>query len=381
MVAKQTDHLIQSRPLRYLALGCGIVLSLVSLRFSYSFGESISPEMGIACGAISILSSYMVSIWLGARETLTDIGAPKMIKGLSVVAIGLMSWDGFTNSMTASFQRSKDISTQMYQESAVAAKGNTLSDLKATEKRLIARQAKLDADMDKLVNMKVGEYAVSVRPAAPEVLDGQITAKQLEVDREAARGGCKERCQARTNELAHLKALRALSKEIVDNNTEHSRVISSLANVRNEQADIKVEQSGANFQALKAASWFSLFGGDTSRKPGELTKAWVEDGLGSLAGIMVMLGSQAFCGLGTATKSQVRRLVGRKPDDDDDPQHPVSDLGNRNPESRAYKPLSGIPSEPMHVHTVEHIKDPIIRRWSLSDEVQAMLGGAQLKAA
>jgi hypothetical protein len=48
-----------------------------------------------------------------------------------------------------------------------------------------------------------------------------------------------------------------------------------------------------------------------------------------------------------------------------------------------YKAPVSIPSEPIHVHTTDtvHIKDATLRRWSLSDEVQALLSGGQLKAA
>jgi hypothetical protein len=51
--------------------------------------------------------------------------------------------------------------------------------------------------------------------------------------------------------------------------------------------------------------------------------------------------------------------------------------------SQIYKAPAGIPSEPIHVHTTDtvHIKDATLRRWSLSDEVQALLNGGQLKAA
>lgn len=306
------DYLIANKWLRLLALACGVVLAAVSFNFSYEFGLAISPTMAIACGAISILSSFMISIWLGAWESLRELGVPKVIKAFTVCALALVAWDAFTNSMTSSFQRSNDIQLARHQEDARKGKGRTETEQAELLTTLKERGDKLAAEMTKLVSTRIGDYQVSVRPAAPEVLDGAIRAKQEEARQEERRGGCGSKCLDRKRELGHLQALRAQAKQIADNEAEQIRVTNSVANVRNEKAGTKVEASSALHQARKAAVWLT-FAGD--RKPSELAIAWSEDLIGSLAGIMVMLGAQAFTGIGTATKKQIR-MAARRPEDD-----------------------------------------------------------------
>lgn len=299
------DFVIRDPFLRTIAIGCGLVLAWISFKLSYAFGMTISEEIGLACAAISILSSFAVAIWFAARESLFDLNAMHLLKGFTAVVVGLMCWDFFTNSMTASFQRYSDIELAKSEMQAKDNKGKTVEDLAAQKARLEARKDKLQADFDAMTKKQVGSWSIEVAPLASAAYNDMIAAKKLEQEREG-KTGFGPRYQARTNELAHLTALQSLAKAIEDNQADYDRVLTAIANTRNEQGAIEVSQSGANFQSVKAASWLSLATGDTSRKPSALQIAWTEDGMGSLNGIIVAIGAQAFLGLGFMRRSQLQ---------------------------------------------------------------------------
>lgn len=368
------EYVIKSNVMRFIAIGCGAVLTYVSFKLSYAYGLTTSQESAYACGAISILSSCMLSIWLCARETLNNLGAGKFIGFFTAAALALVFWDALTNSMTSSFQREADMKTAQFTRTVAADVGESIDELKATEKRLLARSKALDEEMNKLVNLKVGDWALSVRPSSPEELDGQIAAKKLERDNEAARGGCKTLCEARQKELAHLISLRAKAAEIKANDDDYNRVLSSLANVRNKkevaQNNVISNLSGSEFQAIKAASWGAALTGDFSRAPDKGLIEWIKDFLGSLQGIVTMLGAQAFLGIGFMTQRQIETLRGKV---DEPRQSPPTEL------PRAY-PV-GLSTEPVHIHTLETFRDETIRDWAYSDEVSKLLGATELKAA
>jgi len=308
------DFVIRDPFLRLIAVVCGLVLAYISLTFSKQFGDSISPEMGYACAAISLLSSFMVAIWFAARETFAELNAMQWLRGFTAVAIALVGWDAFTNSMTASFQRHGDIVQAKTEAQAKDSKGKTAADLEAQKARLEARKDKLQADFDAMTVKKVGTWTVAVAPLASAAYDEMITAKKVEQEREE-RTGRGPKYQDRTNELAHLTGLQSLAKAMEDNQADHARVLTALANTRNEQSEIVVTQSGASFQSAKLASWVGLAQGDVARNPSDLLVAWTEDGMGSLAGIMIMLGGQAFLGIGFARINQIRMTARRREDE------------------------------------------------------------------
>ncbi len=108
----------------------------------------------------------------------------------------------------------------------------SLADMEAKIKLLEDNRVRLDADMAKLVAINVGSWSVAVAPASPEALDGMIAAKKLEAENEKNRKGCKAKCEARNQELAHLEALRATAVKIDENHKQHTATIKALADAR-----------------------------------------------------------------------------------------------------------------------------------------------------
>jgi len=156
-----------------------------------------------------------------------------------------------------------------------------------------------------------------------------------------------ERIASLDKRLAELKASSAEKPPVTDAGNEQAGMFATIATM-----------SLAPTDEAKKVAGLSLLG-------------WIA--LGLTFGPMVA----AYVGwkpLGSSLIEEFRNL----------PDIPVGERsGNRTPdEPRAYPPMpKGIPAEPIVVHTVETIKDESLRRWALSDEVRAMLGQGQLKAA
>ena len=117
------------------------------------------------------------------------------------------------------------------------------------------RAAELDAEMAKLIEMKVGDWAMTVKPSSPQELDGAIQAKQLEVDNEAKRTRCGPLCEKRTNELAHLKKLQEKARDIVSNNAAHQAALEAVGELgyRALQVDKLLVEIGAQPGQLRVA--------------------------------------------------------------------------------------------------------------------------------
>jgi hypothetical protein len=141
----------------------------------------------------------------------------------------------------------------------------------------------------------VGGWGVTTKPSSSAELDGAIAAKKLEVENESKRGGCKAKCEARTNELAHLKALRAAAAAIEQNHAEHERTLGALAQAKNEATGKAAEYkySAAEQQATSIAKLFALVSAG-SLKPTEVQAEVVEQGANVGMSVAAMLQPALF---------------------------------------------------------------------------------------
>lgn len=126
--------------------------------------------------------------------------------------------------------------------------------------RLQKKAAVLDAAMDKLVNTKIGGWSVSVRPSSPEALDETIAAKVLEQEREG-RTGKGPRYQMRTDELAHLRSLRATAVEIAENQDAYAKAQQQLVALTKDAGSMQYESSTVVNQNGVFAKLFKVING------------------------------------------------------------------------------------------------------------------------
>lgn len=160
-----------------------------------------------------------------------------------------------------------DIQQTTFQNANLAGKQDDTAKLNDKIAFLEKRRTDLDTEMDALVNFKVNGWSVSARPSSPEELDGAIEAKQIEATNESKRKGCKQKCELRNNELAHLKALRGKAQQITDNEAQHEAALKGLADARNAVGNMHYSSSIAVNQSdvfAKLANFISGGVNDTA---------------------------------------------------------------------------------------------------------------------
>jgi len=241
-----------------LWLTMGIAALIVDAGISYQYGITQTTWHGIGFALVAIFfakvpdATYVefeekrYGSGLGMLIACMILGGAAMWSHLGYgagVRVGDIQQTGFHNANLESFQ---DDSAERDQQ---------VADLKATAKRL-------DAEMDALVNTKVGAWAVSVRPSTAAELAGMIEAKQVEVEREG-RTGKGRRYQDRSNELAHLTALQGKAAAIEANDAAYKEAIAALSASRTKVAGVEYRSSSTVNQTSVAAQIYkAMWKGD-----------------------------------------------------------------------------------------------------------------------
>lgn len=286
----------------------GVVVLIVAAAMSWSFGAEVSWKHAAFLACLTFVAAFgpeaAYKAWedhkRGSAIAIALVCAP-------LLAIEFYSHAGYTAGL-----RGHNIETTSVQNVKYVDGRDTVGDLRKKIEHHEARAKELDKDMAALVTTKVKGWTVATRPASPEELDGQIAAKQLEVDNEAKRVRCGPLCEQRTNELAHLKSLRAKAAEIAKNNEMHTATLTALASARNTASAIEHKSSPVLHQNAFLAKAVTLvrFG---SLEPTPKIAAAAEQSA-NLAMAIAGTGLPAFC----LFMAGLYRLPRRGVDDDDE---------------------------------------------------------------
>lgn len=234
-----TTQWAQYTPFGQFLFVLALIAIAVDAAIAYEYGISMTwlHGMGFALVAITfaILPDVASMEWSKGKKTSAFWIA---VACIPIGAVAYQSHIGYGAGV-----RMGDIQQATVQNARYDDGRENVEDLKRRIAFFEDRSKQLDAEMDKLVNQRVGGWAIQFRPAAPDALDGLIAAKTLERDNEAKRGGCGPICEQRTNELAHLQALKAIAVKIARNNDQHTAVLNGLAKARSEAADIQYDSS------------------------------------------------------------------------------------------------------------------------------------------
>jgi hypothetical protein len=279
------------RYFRYAAIAC----SLASAVMTAWFGFQQNPYWVLAgmCAlflvACSLASDYIVlfvvDAWKGDNRIMAGVVAlgAVFVFSLNLLSnLGAVGWQRDVTSTAAKVQNTRHEDGR-----------DTVTDFAKRAASFEDRAKQLDAEMQALVTTKVSGWTVATRPASPEELDGQIAAKQLEVDNEAKRTRCGPKCEQRTNELAHLKSLRAKAAEIAKNNEMHAAALQGLANARNASAMQTKVVAAPTSQALFFASMAQI-----DLKPSEEAQTWTDRGLATWLALGLCIAPMLFSLLG-----------------------------------------------------------------------------------
>lgn len=241
-------------------LTLAIVALSVDAAISYQYGVTQTTWHGIGFALVAVFFSLVPDqayseFEAGRKGSGTSLACAAAILGM----VALYSHLGYGAGV-----RVGDIQQTAAQNAKYTGKQETTKDLDAKSKTLVARRDALDREMAALVSMKVGTWSVAVLPTSAAELDGQIEAKQLEAANEAKRNGCKSKCEARTNELAHLRALRAKAEQIEKNEADYADTVQALTNARDAAGNVEFKSSSVANQTSVAAQLYKAFFTKTS---------------------------------------------------------------------------------------------------------------------
>jgi hypothetical protein len=344
------------RYFRYAALACSVASALLTWMFGVN--QSEYWLVGLACAmflvACSLASDYInlfvVDAWRAKNWGMFGtfaIGAAFVFSLNLLSNLGSVGWQRDAVSTAASVQNTK-------YEDARANVDDNATNLALWRKQLAALKA---------ANAWAGTVTADGLRAQVESL------KAAEVS-ETRLGGCGPKCRAIQNQIIETQGKIAVAEQESDLSRRIEATQRILDKHRVASANTETKVAAPVSQAKFFASMATV-----SLAPTADAQTWTDRGIAS------------WLALGLCIAPILFGLIGWK---SDSPSHsstgPVSgSLGTRTPDlepSRASPLPSGILSEPIVVHTVETIKDETLRRWALSDEVRAMLGGnGQIKAA
>lgn len=290
-----------------------MVAVVVDAKLCYEYGVTQTTWHGVGFAVVALFFSQLPD---GAYEEFEKgnktSGVLLALLCIPLGAVAYQSHIGFGAGV-----RMGDIKKANLQQARYDDGRDSVGELKSKVKLFEDTAKRLDADMAKLVDMKVGAdgWTVTTAPASPEALDGQIAAKQLEVANESKRNGCKSKCEARTNELAHLQALRATAVKIAENQAQHAATIEALAKTRGKS---EMTDAGMSSVAMQTEANTQLFGVLRAAYTGEPLEAAMKttEQSSRLANLLITaLGSLAFMlmapiGFFMANRNKRRELNG-----------------------------------------------------------------------
>lgn len=346
------------RYFRFAALACSIASAL--LTWMFGINQSEFWIVGLACAlflvACSLASDYInlfvVDAWRDRKWGMfgTFAAGAVFVFSLNLLSnLGSVGWQRDAVATAASVQNTR-------YEDARAKVDDNATNLSLWRKQL--------ADL-KAANAWAGAVKA-------DGLRAQVDALQKAEAAETRLGGCGPKCRAIQTKIIDVQGKIAVAEQASDLSRRIEATQRILDNHRATSATVESKVAAPVSQATFFASMATV-----SLKPTADATTWTDRGIASWLALGLCIAPILFGLIGWKSDSPSHSPTG----------HVGGKLGNRTPASHepshAYPlPPSGIPSEPIVVHTVESIKDETLRRWALSDEVRAMLGtNSQLKAA
>lgn len=334
------------RYFRYAALAC----SVFSAVLTFYFGLNQNPHWVLAFAvagflvACSLASDYIALFVVDAWRQRNWGMLGTFTLGMFVVfSLNLMS-----NLGSVGWQRDSVAAAAKVQNTRYDDMRDQVTEGKASLEMWKTRLAKLEAE---------NAWATTV---TADALRAQLANANLAIELEAKRGGCKSECLKRTKERDDIASRVAIAEETKSLRKQIEATKAVLAKHREKAESTEVIVAAPVSQVSYFASMATV-----SLEPTDFAKQWTDRGMASWLAIGLCFAPILFGLIGWKTEGK---------SDDDTPPSAKAPVTH-------YKPSPvGVPSEPITIHTVETIKDATLRRWALSDEVKAMLGG-QLKAA
>lgn len=337
-------------------LALGLVSLAAAAAMSFSFGWDVSVKHALFLAVLSVVAAFAPM----AAEMLWSKGRKGPAIATALICVPMLGIEFFSHAGFTAGLRGSNIETATVQNTKWDGAQNAVTEDETNVKLWREQLSALLAQ---------NAWAGTVKA---DGLRAQLAVAQKEIDLEAARGGCKSKCALRMKDKADLEQRIATVEQASDLNARIEATQRILDKKRETAATTEHTSSAVDHQNKFLVKSVALFvNGSTEASPIQAMSA--EQGV-NLAMAIAGTGLPAFA----LFLAGLFRLS-RNTSDDDTPPSAKAPITPTTTLTRV-APV-GIPSEPVHIHTTETIKDPIIRRWALTDEVQALLQGGQLKAA
>ncbi len=329
----------------WLLLGLGSLSAAAAM--SFDFGWGVSAKHAIFLAILTAVAAFGPM----AAEMLWSKGRKGVAVATAAVCLPLLAIEFYSHAGYTAGLRGSNIETAKVQNTKwTGAQDNVTEDktnLAMWEKRL----ADLEAQ---------NAWAVSI---TAEALRAQLASANLAIDLEAKRGGCKGKCLARTKERDDLATKIAIAEEKSELTKKIEATKRVLVSARDKAGAVEFKSSSVDHQNKFLTKVVALVANGTTTAS-DLQEASAEQSV-NLA--------MAIAGTGLPAFALFMAGLFRRPDD----EMPRADLR----QAAAKLSPAGIPAEPIHIHTVERIKDATLRQWagSCESDIRAMLG--QMRAA
>lgn len=341
-----------------------LVAVVVDAAIAYQYGKSMSGMH--AAGFALVAVAFAVLPDIAAREADRNAWFSAFVIGACCLPLGVVSYQSHIG--YGAGVRLGDMQATQVQADKVAVVRDSLTDERAS---LAMWRGQL-ADLKRRNAEHLAKNNGWLVTSDPVAMQSQLDAMDKRIANEAARVKCGTKCEALMSQRGQLAAIIAGIKEENDLTSRietTQRIVdekAKLAMTTKPTSSVVVHQNDALGQL-----WHLVVGQEVQATTVNLAAT----GNASLAFLMLapLLGY-------AAGRNRWKRYMAGSEDDTIDP--PPSAKAPVTPMPASYVGPIGIPSEPIHVHTVE--RDTRLDRWkaSVADDVRAMLGAPQqLKAA
>lgn len=329
----------------WLLLGLGSLAAAAAM--SFDFGWGVSAKHAIFLAILTAVAAFgpmaAEMLWSKGRR---GVAIATAIVCVPLLAIEFYSHAGYTAGLRGSNIETAHVQNTKWTNSQDAVKEDR-TNLAMWEKRL----AELEAQN------------AWVATVTADSLRAQLASANLAIDIEAKRGGCKARCLELTKQRDTLASKIALAEEKSELTKKIEATKRVLASARDKAASTEFKSSSVDHQNKFLTRVVALVANGTTTAS-DLQEASAEQSV-NLA--------MAIAGTGLPAFALFMAGLFRRPDDEQPRVEPSKTAGKLSP--------AGMPAEPIHIHTVERIKDATLRQWAGSCEadIRAMLG--QMRAA
>lgn len=330
---------------RYAALSCSFASAVMTAWFGwqqspYWLLAAMCAVFLVACSLASdYIMLFVVDAWKGNNRLMAGAVAAGAVFVFSLNLISNLGAVGWQRDATATAAKVQNVKYDAAQDQV----GESRASLAMFEKRL--------ADLE-----AANGWSASV---TAEALRAQLASANLAIEQEAAKGGCKARCLARTKERDELAARIAIAEE----RSSLTKQIEATKRVIAQHRDKAATQDKVVAAPVSQASFFaSMVKVDLT--PSEEATTWTDRGLATWLALGLCIAPMLFSLLGWRSDDHTHE-IGRAADDN---KGPVISLATSHP----------APAQPIKDGKDRMIifADDVARRWAERPDVQRLLKAA-----